>query len=990
MRFPHLKRALAACLAGTALLTSSAGALSGGFTYGYPVAPGTKYVRQEGYNANGLQKVSMLTYSPNASVSPIGVKSGNQFYGSRKSLSQISASLEAQGMNVVGGINADFFSFSDGVPTGLFVDDGRVIASTDWQAAVGFMADGSAIIGDPVEHITVTGNSGRIMIFDYNKTRTSRGLCLLDRYYADETHFGSPGQSIIMEYDDFSTLKLGQPITLTVVDKVTGSGSFPIGPNQMVLSRRDDCTTMPWVDFQVGERVTIDFATKDPRWGQVQYAVGGKKLITNGAVTTSGIDSGSSAVARSAVGVKNDGTVVLYEVDGKDSSYSVGLTAKQLADELAGLGCVSAVALDGGGSSALTRRNPTAAKSTTVTRPSDGSERKCSTFIFFVNNALMDGVPTALHLEPSSRYVLPGGQVAFTTTALDNSFHKAYDAGDIQYTASAGSVENGVYTAPSTVGAVQVTATSAFASGNMDLFVTNEPTALALVKDGNAVSSLSLRAGETAQFNAAVYRNGIYISAANTDMTWSVSGGIGTISKSGVFTASKAGTGKINVSCYGLTRSVSVSVGMGEPQNLTRIADFETAQPITADEGAQLSRTTAIADVARGTGALRVDFNSSSVNLYPPSTTVDGMKALTLWAKLSAGSADLAAVFEDADGAELVVPFDRSVQTAYRQLQVTVPQQAVKLSAIRLSQADSTGVLWLDHMIRSENAVTNTDAPNITITDSKTTVVAGESAYITAKITQAGGSSPVRRELVHAYIDGKLSNAVYHTSTAAIDVITDALSAGTHVIILEAEDDAGNLSRKSVTIAAGTRTATKFTDIKTTWAAGYINLLSDRGIMSGEQAANGTMRFNPNNNLRRSEFAVLMSKVLGLDTTAEGDLSFADAAALPAWAKPSIAAVTRAGIMSGQLNPNTNQTYFNPDADITRAEVMSVIARCLPRGYAVKALSFTDAAAIPAWAKDAVSYVTSAGVVSGYTDGSIQPGAKITRAEIAALISNFR
>lgn len=990
MNLSRLKRVLAACLAGAALLTSSAGALSGGFIYSYPIGVGTTYVRQEGYNANGLQKASIITYTPNASVTPIGVRSGDQFYGSRKTISQAASALEAQGLDVVGGVNADFFSFTDGVPTGLFVDNGRVIASTDWQSAVGFLADGSAIIGDPISSIVVSGSSGKISVFDYNKTRTARGLCLLDRYYSNETRFGTPGQSIIMEYDDFSTLKIGQPITLTVVDKVSGSSSFPIGPNQMVLSRRDDCTTMPWVDFQVGERVTINFATNDPRWGEVVYGVGGKKLITNGAVTTTGIDSGSSAVARSAVGVKSNGAVVLYEIDGLQAEYSKGLTAKQLADELTALGCVSAVALDGGGSSALTIKNPTASKAATVTRPSDGGERKCSTFIFLVSTASADGVPAYLHLEPTSRYVLPGGTVSFTTTALDGSFKKTALDGEVQYTASAGNVTSGQYTAPATAGAVQVSASANYAVGNMDLFVTNEPTAMTLLKDGKAVSSLAMQAGDIAQIDAVVYRNGIVVASSNPQMVWSVSGEIGTISKSGVFTAAKSGTGRITASCYGVSRSVSVSVGLGQPQELLKIADFEGEQPLDASEGVQLSLTSTQADVARGYGALRAEYASTPVDIMIPAANISGYKFLTLWAKLAAGSGDLMAVFQDTSGAEITVPFDLSVQSSYRQLKAAVPDQAVRLIGLRLSPSAANGSLWLDHILLSEYAVTHTDAPNITITDSNTTVNEGASAHITAKITQAGGTWPLRSDQVRAYVDGVLSRATYFTSSAAIDVKTGALSAGTHVIILEAEDDAGNCSRKSVTVSAGTRTNSKFVDISTSWAAGYINLLADRKIMNGEQLSNGTARFYPNNNLRRSEFAVLMAKVLELDTTSATGLSFADAQSLPAWAKSAIAAVTRAGVMSGQFSPATGATSFNPNAEITRAEVMSVIARCLPWGYSVKAISFTDAASIPVWAKDAVSYATSAGIINGYTDGSIKPNAKITRAEIASLICNFR
>ena len=988
MKFSKAKRLIAACLVGAGMLSGSATALSGGFTYTYPIGAGTTYMRQEGYNASGLQKASVITYQPNESVSPIGVRSGEQFYGSRQTISQAASSLEAKGYDVIGGINADFFSFSDGVPTGLFIDHGRVITSTDWEAAVGFMADGSAIIGDPISNILVSGESGKIAVFDYNKTRTTRGLCLLDRYYSDTTHFGSPGQSIIMEYEDFSTLKIGQPITLTVVDKVSGSSSFEIGENQMVLSRRDDCTSMPWIDFQIGERVTIDFQTSDPRWGEVQYAVGGKTLISNGSVTTNGIDSASSLTARSAVGVKSNGTVVLYEVDGKQSSYSKGLTAKQLADELTSLGCVSALALDGGGSSAMTIQNPASGTVSTVTRPADGSERKCSTYIFLVNNASSDGVPASIHLEPVSRYVLPGGSVKFSATVLDGAFHKTTASDEILYTASAGSVQNGTYTAPTVPGSVTVSASSGAAAGSMDLYVTNEPTSMALLKNGTAVSSLSMKAGDTAQIDAVVYRNGVPIASVNPQMVWSVSGGIGTISNSGLFTAAKSGTGTINVSCYGVSKSISISVGMGEPQELTVIADFEDGQPFSSPD-ATLSRTTSGADVARGFDALQAQISGGAVNVAIPAADTAERSALTLWAKLSAGSGDLQAVFENAAGEPLTVSFSTSVQTSYRQLKAEVPADAVRLTGLHF-QANGAATLWLDHILLSEYAVTNTDAPSITITDNKTAVNAGESAYITAKILQDHGAAPVRPNRVRAYIDGKLSSATYHTASAAIDVKTGSLSAGTHVIVLEAEDDAGNRSRKSVTVTAGTRTDSKFTDIGTSWAAGYINLLADRGIMSGEQLADGTMRFHPNNNLRRSEFAVLMAKVLELDTSSVGNLPFDDAASLPQWAKASIAAVTKAGVMSGQSNPNTGAVNFNPNAEITRAEVMSVISRCLPRGYVTKSEKSTDASSIPAWAKSAVSDVTSAGIINGYTDGTIKPNAKITRAEIASVICNFK
>lgn len=56
---------------------------------------------------------------------------------------------------------------------------------------------------------------------------------------------------------------------------------------------------------------------------------------------------------RTALGVRNDGSVVFYTVDGRLSGHSKGVTLAQLANRMLELGCVEAVNLDGGGSTAI-------------------------------------------------------------------------------------------------------------------------------------------------------------------------------------------------------------------------------------------------------------------------------------------------------------------------------------------------------------------------------------------------------------------------------------------------------------------------------------------------------------------------------------------------------------------------------------------------------------------------------------------------------------
>jgi len=56
---------------------------------------------------------------------------------------------------------------------------------------------------------------------------------------------------------------------------------------------------------------------------------------------------------RTAVGVRADGTLVFVTVDGRQPETSVGMSIPELTDLMLELGCVSAVNLDGGGSTTM-------------------------------------------------------------------------------------------------------------------------------------------------------------------------------------------------------------------------------------------------------------------------------------------------------------------------------------------------------------------------------------------------------------------------------------------------------------------------------------------------------------------------------------------------------------------------------------------------------------------------------------------------------------
>jgi len=49
-------------------------------------------------------------------------------------------------------------------------------------------------------------------------------------------------------------------------------------------------------------------------------------------------------------------------------------------------------------------------------------------------------------------------------------------------------------------------------------------------------------------------------------------------------------------------------------------------------------------------------------------------------------------------------------------------------------------------------------------------------------------------------------------------------------------------------------------------------------------------------------------------------------------------------------------------------------------------LPFTDAAAIPAWARERIALAHQRGIINGYEDGAFRPEARISRAEAAAIL----
>ena len=162
------------------------------------------------------------------------------------------------------------------------------------------------------------------------------------------------------------------PLVGTVTQYVTG-GNQPIPADGAVLVARGSQAGSLAAEAPLGAKVTI-LLTLTPPWANVLQAVGGGPVIVRDGKpvfrSLEGFTTDQLAYRhpRTGVGQTADGRVLLVAVDGRQPGYSTGLTNFELALTMMRLGCVTASALDAGGSTTM------AFDGKLLNRPSDPAE----------------------------------------------------------------------------------------------------------------------------------------------------------------------------------------------------------------------------------------------------------------------------------------------------------------------------------------------------------------------------------------------------------------------------------------------------------------------------------------------------------------------------------------------------------------------------------------------------------------------------------------
>ena len=159
--------------------------------------------------------------------------------------------------------------------------------------------------------------------------------------------------------------------------------------------------------------------------------------------------------------------------------------------------------------------------------------------------------------------------------------------------------------------------------------------------------------------------------------------------------------------------------------------------------------------------------------------------------------------------------------------------------------------------------------------------------------------------------------------------------------------------------------AMSFADVKgTAWYGDAVAFVTARGIMNGM----GNNSFGPTSTTTRAQVWAMLARLSGVDAYGAEWATIARE-----WAMAN-------GITDGE----------RADDSITRQELVTMLYRYTGSPAVTGDLSaYTDAASVSAWAKDAMTWAVSNGIVKGVTETTLVPGANATRAQVATIMQRY-
>lgn len=173
--------------------------------------------------------------------------------------------------------------------------------------------------------------------------------------------------------------------------------------------------------------------------------------------------------------------------------------------------------------------------------------------------------------------------------------------------------------------------------------------------------------------------------------------------------------------------------------------------------------------------------------------------------------------------------------------------------------------------------------------------------------------------------------------------------------------------------------ATQFTDTQGNWAEQTIDKWTNMGLLQGD----GNGLFRPNDPVKKDEMATILNSLMNYVQTSS--TNYADVQS-DAWYADTMQKLIAAGVVTPDANGN-----INPEAQLSRADMMTMMAVAFNLAPVSGATDFTDDSSISAAERPYIKALEEKGYVKGYpVDGGFEllPNKNLSRAEMLTFVDN--
>lgn len=274
---------------------------------------------------------------------------------------------------------------------------------------------------------------------------------------------------------------------------------------------------------------------------------------------------------------------------------------------------------------------------------------------------------------------------------------------------------------------------------------------------------------------------------------------------------------------------------------------------------------------------------------------------------------------------------------------------------------------------------TTTAAPVVPTTETTTapttTTTTEASSETTTKRTSGGGGG------------GGGGASVKKTTAATTEVTEETTEATTNQIVISDNGEVKIVTPDGTEVKVNVpkdvvNSDVDFSDLGNYgWAKDYINKLAELGIVTGTEDG----IYSPELGCKRGDFAILINRTLGLQVTPtknfsdneEGKYYYND---------------VRMGYTAGILSGYGDNTY-KPEKYCNRDEMFVLVAKTLEYlGVDVTSTptsvnnKYNDVADVAWWSAPYLAFLTQEGIVTGSSNGNVEPKKNINRAEMAVMM----